>query len=130
VSETGDTYYVNLCYEAYFGKAMEVGADSLSEACKIAMECADDDGCWKDTLISSTHWIECVNYNADLVPEEFSAAAIRCGGAVLIANRLRDVLRSLVQACDQNQGLSKAVAIDVERARIVLATLPDRIVVD
>ena len=130
MSEIGDVYYINLCYQRCFGKAMEVGADSLLDACKIAMERADDDGCWKDTLVSSTHWIECVDYNADLVPEEFSASAIRCGGAVLIANRLRDVLRSLVQACDQNQGLSKAVASDVERARVVLATLPHRILVD
>jgi len=41
--EPSRTYYINLCYEAYFGKAMEVTADSLSDACKFAMESADDE---------------------------------------------------------------------------------------
>jgi hypothetical protein len=130
MSETSRTYYINLCYEAYFGKAMEVTAESLSDACEIAMECADDECNWKDTLVSSTHWIECIDYDPGLVPEECSAAAIRCGGAVLVANRLRDVLRSLVQACEGNQGIPDAVASELKRAKTVLATLPDRIVVD
>ena len=128
--EPSRTYYINLCYEAYFGKVMEVTAESLLDACKFAMESADDECNWKDTLASSTHWIECVDYDSDLVPEECSAAAIRCGGAVLIANRLRDVLRLLVQACEANQGILDALASDVERAKTLLRTLPERIVVD
>lgn len=129
MSEPNHAYYIALCYEAYFGKAMDVEADNVLEACQIAMESADDDAGWKDTLVSSTHWIECIDYGAKLVPEEFSAAAIRCGGAVLMANSLRDMLLSLLHACDRHPDLRKAVAVDIERAWALLKMLPDRIVV-
>jgi hypothetical protein len=121
------TYYINLCYEAYFGKAMEVTADSLSEACAYAMESADDHCNWKDTLESSPHWIEFVDYGKYPVPEEFSGAATRCGGAVLIASRLRDSLRSLVEACERARGGESVIRSDIERAKAVLAKVPDRI---
>ena len=121
------TYYINLCYEAYFGKAMEVTADTLSEACEYAMESADDHRNWKDTLESSPHWIEFVDYGKYPVPEEFSGGAIRCGGAVLIASRLRDALRSLVEACERDRGEVSVIGDDIKRAKAVLATVPERI---
>jgi hypothetical protein len=124
---SGRTYYVNRCYDAYFDKTMEVTADTLSEACEFAMETADDDCNWKDTLMSSTHWIECVDHGKHPVPEEFSAAAIRSGGAVLIAYSLRDALRSLIEACDQESRTLGAIGSDIERAKAVLAEVPARI---
>ena len=122
------TYYINLCYEAYFGKAMEITtADNLAEACEIAMRSADDERNWKDTLVSSSHWIECIDYGKYPVPEEFSAAAIRSGGAVLIAYRLRDALATLIQACERDRGTLNAIGSDVEQAKADLAEIPDRI---
>src|SRR5690606_1741361 len=107
MSKKGRTYTIDLCYEAYFAKAMKVTAETLSEACALAMETADDDeseGGWTDTLLSSTHWVECVDHGEHSVPQQFSAAAIRNGGAVLIAYRLRDTLGALIEAYDQEAG--------------------------
>jgi hypothetical protein len=120
-------YEISLCYEAYFGKTIEVEADNLLEACHFAMAHADDDSKWKDTLDSSTHWIDCVNCGAEVVPEEFSAAAIRCGGAVLIAYRLREALRSLIEACGRDASTLTAIGSDIARAKAVLMKVPDRI---
>jgi hypothetical protein len=130
MTEPNRAYRVSLWYEGYFGKSMDVEAASLLEACRFAMERADDDGCWTDTLCSSSHWIACVDDGAVPVPEDFSAAAIRCGGAVLIANRLRDTLFSLVQACETNRGSREEIDSHIERARALLQALPDRIEVD
>jgi hypothetical protein len=114
------TYYINLGYEAYFSKVLEVAAESLSEAREFAMEHADDGASWKDTLASSSHWIESVDHAMDLVPEEYSAEAIRCGGAELVAHRLHAALRSLVRACERDAKTLRAIRGDVERAKEVL----------
>lgn len=115
------TYYINLCYEAYFCKVMEVAAESLSEACEVAMMHADDGADWKDTLDSSSHWIESVDHVMDLVPEEYSAVAIRLGGAELTAHRLRGALKSLVEACEREPKTLTEISSDVERAKAVLS---------
>ena len=120
-------YQIDLWYEAYFSKSVEVIADRLPEACQIAMERADDDCDWEDTLVSSTHWIERIDDGVYSVPEECSAAAIRCGGAVLIANRLRSALVSLVQACEDQPGVVAAIFGELEHAKAVLQTVPTRI---
>jgi hypothetical protein len=127
MSESNQTYRIELWCEAYFCKAMDVTDDNLRKACEFAMVHADDDSSWQDTLISSTHWIESVDHHADLVPEECSAAAIRCGGAVLTVYRLREALRLLVQACEGNYGTLGSIARDIERAKRVLAEIPDRV---
>jgi hypothetical protein len=114
-------YYINLCYEAYFSKIMEVSAENLSKACEFAMQHADDGPEWKDTLASSSHWIESVDHAMDLVPDEYSAEAIRCGGAELSAYRLREALRSLVRASEQDLKASSAIRSDVEQAKAVLS---------
>jgi hypothetical protein len=114
-------YYINLCYEAYFSKVMEVAAENLSEACEFAMVHADDGSDWKDTLGSSSHWIESVDHSMALVPQEYSAEAIRLGGAELIARRLYDALRSLVQACEQDPKMSEEICSDVQQAKAVLS---------
>jgi hypothetical protein len=49
------TYNINLCYEAYYCKVMEVAAENLSEACEVAMAHVDEGSDWKDTLGSSSH---------------------------------------------------------------------------
>ncbi|HEX6144166.1 MAG TPA: hypothetical protein VFZ01_15725, partial [Geminicoccaceae bacterium] len=77
---------------------MEVMASNVRDACELAMAHADDEENWRDTLISSTHWIENVDDQAGLVPIEHSAAAIRAGGAILLAQKLRHALASLVVA--------------------------------
>jgi hypothetical protein len=120
-------YEINLWYEAYFGKTMEVEADNLMEACHYAMKFADDYCDWEDTLVCSTHWIESVDRDVGAVPVECSAAAIRCGGAVLVAYRLQEALRSLVAACEREPKALRALRIDVERAKTVLMGVPDRI---
>jgi hypothetical protein len=84
MAETCQVYCINLCYEAYYHKVMEVAAPNLLEACKFAIDHADDGAQWKDTLGSSSHWIESVDHSVALVPEEFSAEAIRLGGAELL----------------------------------------------
>lgn len=114
-------YYINLCYEAYFCKVMEVAAESLSEACEFAMARADDGSDWKDTLASSSHWIESVDYAMDLVPEDYSAEAIRCGGVELVALRLHEALTSLIQACERDPKTLSEIGSDVERAKAVLS---------
>jgi hypothetical protein len=113
-------YYINLCYEAYFSKIMEVAAESRSEACEFAMEHADDGPNWKDTLDSSSHWIEAVDHSMALVPEEFSAEAIRLGGAELVVRRLHGALRSLIQACDRDPKILSEIGSEVERAKAIL----------
>jgi len=115
------TYYINLCYEAYFNKVMEVAAENLLEACEFAMVRADDGADWKDTLASSSHWIESIDHAMDLVPEEYSAEAIRCGGAELLAHRLHEALSSLVRSCERDARTLKAIRGDVERAKEVLS---------
>jgi hypothetical protein len=116
------------CYEAYFGKNIDVEAENLNEACRCAMARADDDFCkWKDTLVSSPHWVESFDYDPDVVPEECGAAAIRCGGAVVIAYRLREALRSLVSACERDRGALGAIDSDLEFAKTVLKEVPERI---
>jgi hypothetical protein len=114
-------YCINLCYEAYFSKVMEVAAEGLSEACEFAMEHADDGPDWKDTLGSSSHWIESVDHAMDLVPKEYSAEAIRCGGSWLTAHRLHEALISLVSACEQDPTTLSAIGSDLSRARAVLS---------
>jgi hypothetical protein len=114
-------YNINLCYEAYFCKVMEVSAESLSAACECAMAQADDGCAWKDTLASSNCWIESVDDAMDLVPEEYSEEAIRCGGAEVVARRLHAALRSLVRACERNPKALSAIGSDVERAKAVLS---------
>ena len=114
-------YDINLCYEAYFCKVMEVAAESLSEACEFAMAHADEGADWKDTLDSSSHWIESVDHSMALVPEEYSAEAIRLGGAEHIARRLHDALRALVLACEQDPKTLSAISSHVERAKGVLS---------
>lgn len=120
-------YFIDLWHEAYFSKNVEVVADRLSEACQIAMECADDGCDWEDTLLSSTHWIESIDKGVHSVPEECSAAALRCGGAVMIANRLRSALASLVQTCEDKPGVVAAISGDLEETKAVLQTFPARI---
>ena len=121
------TYEICLCYEGYFCKRMEVEGENLSEACRFAMAHADEDSTWTDTLECSTHWIEYVDDGTQTVPEECSAAAIRCGGAVLVAYRLREVLKSLLEACERDPSTVAAVGSDVARAKAVLMEVPDRI---
>lgn len=111
------TYYIELCYAAYFGKAMEIAADSLSQACEFAVAHADDHSDWKDTLDSSTHWVECINYGGEPVPDEYSEAAMRCEGTEILARRLHETLNALIQACERN---STMVGEDVEHAKKVL----------
>jgi hypothetical protein len=113
-------YYMNLCYEAYFCKVMEVVAESLPEACEFAMAHADDGSDWKDTLASSRHWIESIDHAMDSVPEKYSAEAIRNGGVELVARRLHEALRSLVLACEHNRKTLGAIGSEVERAKEVL----------
>jgi hypothetical protein len=128
MSNTKSAYGISLCYEACFGKSIDVEAENLNEACRFAMAHADDDFYeWKDTLVSSSHWVESVNYDPSVVPEECSAAAIRCGGAVVIAYRLREALRLLVCACEQNRGTLNANDSHLEFAKTVLREVPDRI---
>ncbi|MGH6916772.1 MAG: hypothetical protein ACREJ0_03610 [Geminicoccaceae bacterium] len=114
-------YYINLCYEAYFCRIMEVAAENLSKACEFAMAHADDGPDWKDTLASSSHWIESVDHAMDLVPEDYSAEAIRCGGAELVAHRLHGALISLVQACERDPKMLSKIGSDIERAKAVLS---------
>jgi len=128
--DTKHRYRIDLWHEAYFSKSVEVVADRLPEACQLAMERADGECDWEDTLLSSTHWIESIDEEIHSVPEECSAAAIRCGGAVLIANRLRSALVSLVRACENKPGVAAAIYGDLERANAVLKTVPSRITTD
>ena len=123
-------YQIDLWHEAYFSKSVEVVADRLSDACQIAIERADDICDWEDTLVSSTHWIESIDDGVHSVPEECSAAAIRCGGAVQIANRLRSALVSLIQACEDKPGVVAAISSDLEQAKAVLQRVPARITTD
>lgn len=118
--ESPRSYYINLCYEAYFSKIIEVEAENLSEACEFAMAHADDGADWKDTLASSSHWVESVDHAMDRVPDEYSAEAIRCGGAELVARRLHEALAALVCACERDPKTRSLIGSDVERARAVL----------
>ena len=120
MAETCQVYCIDLCYEAYYHKVMEVAAENLPEACKFAMGHADDGAEWKDTLDSSSHWIESVNHSIALVPEEFGAETIRLGGAELAARRLHEALRSLIKTCEQDPETLGAIGDDVERAKKVL----------
>ena len=128
--DTSNRYRIDLWHEAYFSKSVEVVADGLPEACHFAMEHADDECDWEDRAFSSTHWIESIDEGTHSVPEECSAAAIRCGGAVLIANQLRSALVSLARACENKPGVAAAIHGDLERAKAVLRTIPSRITAD
>ena len=118
-------YEINLCYEAYFCKVIEIAAESLPEACEFAMAHADEGADWKDTLGSSSHWIKSVDHSMALVPEEYSAEAIRLCGAELIARRLHGVLRALVQTCEQDPKTLSAIGSHVERAKGALSECSD-----
>jgi hypothetical protein len=120
-------YYVDLCYDALYVGTMQVTANTLLDACQLAMAYADDDCKWKDTFESSPHWIESIDGDPALVPEECSEAAIRAGGAVLIADRLREALKALIYACEQDHWAVKELGADVERAKAVLGAVPERI---
>ena len=119
------SYEINLCYEAHFCKVIEIFSESLPEACEFAMAHADEGADWKDTLGSSSHWIESVDHSMALVPEEYSAEAIRLCGAELIARRLHDTLRALVQTCEHDPKTLSAIGSHVERAKMALSEYND-----
>ena len=60
-----------------------------------------------------------------LVPEEYSAEAIRLCGAELIARRPHDALRALVQTCEQDPKTLSAISNHVERAKGALSECSD-----
>lgn len=128
--EDDRVYYISLRYDALYCKTMEVTAATSSEACRFAIEHADDDDNWQDTCLSSSHWIANVDNDSDSVPEEFTEPAVRAGGAIIIAHRLRDALKSLVDVCEKDPRTRTAVGHQIASAKAVLETTPERIVVE
>lgn len=44
MSDGKRAYRINLCYDALYSKKIEITADTLLEACLLAMKHADEDG--------------------------------------------------------------------------------------